>query len=91
LIKIRKNQPAFHPNAPFEILDIDPRVFAIRRQAEDQTIYALTNLSSQRVPFLLSDAGISGPVNDLLTSEVADAMACELRPYQYVWLTPSDR
>ncbi len=91
LIKIRKKQPAFHPNAPFEILDIDPRVFAIKRQAEDQTIYALTNLSSQRVHFLLSDAGISGPVNELLTDEVADTTAYELKPYQYVWLTPSDR
>jgi len=91
LIKVRKKQPAFHPNASFEILDIDPRVFAIKRQAEDQTIHALTNLSSQKVHFLLSDAGISGPVNDLLTGEVADTTAYELKPYQYVWLTPSDR
>jgi sucrose phosphorylase len=91
LIKIRKKQPAFHPNTPFEILDIDPRVFAIKRQAEDQTIFALTNLSSQRVHFLLSDAGISGPVNELLTGEVANTTAYELQPYQYVWLTPSDR
>ena len=91
LIKIRKKQPAFHPNAAFEILDIDPRVFAIKRQTEDQTIYALTNLSSQRVHIILSDAGISGPVDELLAGEVVDAMAYELKPYQYVWLTPSDR
>ena len=91
LIKTRIKQPAFHPNAPFEILDIDPRVFAIKRRAEDQTIYALTNLSSQRVDVLLSDAGISSPVNDLLSGEVVDTTACELRPYQYLWLTPGDR
>jgi len=91
LIKVRKKQPAFHPNAPFDILDIDPKVFIIKRQTEDQTIYALTNLSSQRVHFLLSDAGISGPVTELLTDETVDTMEYELKPYQYAWLTPSDR
>jgi len=46
LIKTRKEQPAFHPNAEFEILDTGPQVFAIRRSSDDQTIYALTNISS---------------------------------------------
>ncbi|MBE9534061.1 MAG: sugar phosphorylase, partial [Proteobacteria bacterium] len=35
LIKIRKKQQAFHPNADFEILEIDPKVFAIKRYCEE--------------------------------------------------------
>ncbi len=34
LIRVRKSQKAFHPNAAFEILEIDPRIFAIKRYAE---------------------------------------------------------
>jgi len=32
MIKIRSKQGVFHPNAEFEILEIDPRVFAIARK-----------------------------------------------------------
>ena len=34
LIKTRKKQPAFHPNAAFEILEIDPKIFAIKRYTD---------------------------------------------------------
>ncbi|MFC1856478.1 sugar phosphorylase [Thermodesulfobacteriota bacterium] len=87
LIKIRTRQQAFHPNAAFEILETGPKLFAIKRECEDQTIYALTNISSQQISVSLSDHGVSGQMTDVLTSETYTADAFDLKPYQYVWLT----
>ena len=89
LIKTRKKQPAFHPNAAFGILEIHPQLFAIRRDAAEQTIWSVTNVSSERMHFMLADIGISGPVIDLLSNETIDASSVELQPYQYVWLSRS--
>jgi len=87
LIKIRKRQKAFHPNAAFEVLDIDSKIFAIKRYAEDQTVYALSNISAAEVS--LSLAGETNPdrMTDLITGEAVNANALKLKPYQYVWLT----
>jgi sucrose phosphorylase len=58
LIKVRRSQKAFHPNANFEILEMDPRIFAIRRYSEEQTILALTNISAAEVPLSMSKKDI---------------------------------
>jgi len=87
LIKIRKKQPAFHPNASFEILDIDPKVFVIKRYSEDQTIFAVTNISSQQISVSLLAEGKSKQMTDLLTGEKVSGESFQLRPYQFVWLT----
>jgi sucrose phosphorylase len=86
LIKIRKKQTAFHPNAGFEILQIDPKVFGIKRYSQEQTIYALTNISSKAVSVSLSGTASSGQIIDLLTDEKVDTEALHLNPYQYLWL-----
>ena len=86
LIKIRKQQPAFHPNADFEILDIDSKVFGIKRYSQAQTIYALTNISSKSVAVSLPAGTSNGLMVDLLTGEDVDTAAIELNPYQYMWL-----
>jgi len=90
LIKIRKEQEAFHPNAPFEILDIDPRLFAIKRSSHNQKIYALTNVSSTEVPLSLSGHDVSGKMLDLITGEKVKTGSFTLRPYQYVWLSSTN-
>ena len=87
LIKTRKEQAAFHPNAGFEILDIDPKLFAIKRCFEDQTIYALTNISSRGVPASLSGDDISSQMVDLISGEKINTASFSLRPYQFVWLS----
>jgi sucrose phosphorylase len=87
LIKIRKKQKAFHPNADFEILEVDPKIFAIKRNSEDQTIWALTNISSQQIPVSLSADGISGQMTNLLTGEKMNPDSLILKPYQFVWLS----
>jgi sucrose phosphorylase len=87
IIKTRKNQPAFHPNSDFEILDIHPKVFTIRRSSEDQTIHTITNISSAEVSIPLTDMGVSGLRTDLITGDRIDLDSVVLKPYQYLWLT----
>ncbi|MHC4459568.1 MAG: sugar phosphorylase, partial [Planctomycetota bacterium] len=86
LIKTRKKQAAFHPGAGFEILDINAKIFAIKRQSEDQTLVALTNISSKPIPVSLQGTGLSGLMTDVLTGAKINTDAFELEPYQYVWL-----
>jgi len=86
LIKTRKKQSAFHPNAGFEILQIDPTVFGIKRYSQDQTIYALTNISSRPISVSLSETVPTGPTTDLITGETVNTTAFHLNPYQYMWL-----
>jgi glycosidase len=90
LIKVRRRQSPFHPNAAFEILQLDPRVFAIKRFAEDQTIYALTNISAAEIALSLPGNETAEQMTDLLTGQKIQPHSFTLRPYQYLWLTVSD-
>jgi len=91
LIRIRAAQPAFHPNAAFKILEIDPRVFAIKRYTADQSIFALTNVSSQPVSLSLSGKGTSLELTDLLSHEKFNSRSIGLKAYQTAWLNIDDR
>jgi sucrose phosphorylase len=86
LIKTRKKQSAFHPNAGFEILDTNPKVFGIKRYSQNQTIVALTNISSQSVSVSLPAGTVDGPMVDLMTGQDIDTSAIQMNPYQYLWL-----
>ncbi|MBW1982617.1 MAG: sugar phosphorylase [Deltaproteobacteria bacterium] len=90
MIKTRKGQEAFHPNASFEILDLDERLFAIRRSSKKQTIYALTNVSAASVQLSLADFDVPDEMLDLLTRKNMKTGALTLGPYQYVWLSSTD-
>ena len=90
LIKLRRAQKAFHPNAGFEILEIDPKVFAIKRYCEDQTIYALTNISSTETNVSLAETESPGQMTDLFSAETINSKSLTLKPYQYAWLTPKE-
>ncbi len=87
MIKTRRRQPAFHPNATVEILDLDPRVFALERYCEEQKIYAVTNVSSEAVSFFLPDE-LPDRINvDLLTDSPVKGRQVALGPYQSIWLS----
>ena len=86
LIKIRTQQSAFHPNAEFEILDTGPQVFAIRRSSDDQTVYALTNISSSEAKVSIPKIDAAKTMTDLLSGESFKPDNIRLKPYQYVWL-----
>ena len=86
LIKTRKKQPAFHPNADFEILDMGPQVFAIKRLAKDQTICAVTNISKSEITVTLPPEDAPGAAPDLISGQTLRPDSIKLKPYQYVWL-----
>ena len=86
LIKTRKKQSAFHPNAGFNILQIDPKVFGIKRYDKDQIIYALTNISSTTVSVSLAETASTDQAVDLITGTTVITAAFDLNPYQYMWL-----
>ena len=87
MIKTRSKQEAFHPNAPFEILGLDPRLFAIKRSSQKQTLYALTNVSSREIPLSLSGHNVPEQMEDLISGATFKTDSFTLRPYQYMWLT----
>jgi glycosidase len=87
LIKTRKKQSAFHPKAGFEILHIDPKVFGIKRFSQNQTIFALTNISSETISVSLSGTASTDRLTDLLSEEKYNVDSINLRPYQCVWLS----
>lgn len=90
LIKIRKKQSAFHPNADFEILEIDPRSFAIARYDKKQIVYAITNITSQTYSISFSKGLVPSSMKDLITGKICRTSSFRLNPYQYVWLSTTD-
>ncbi|UCG07277.1 MAG: alpha-glucosidase C-terminal domain-containing protein [Desulfobacterales bacterium] len=90
LIRIRKKQPAFHPNAAFDILDLDTKVFAIKRFSENQTIYALTNLSSRKTSISLSAEKAPKSMVNLISGEAIPTDSINLKPYEFMWLTTAN-
>ena len=90
MIRIRRKQKAFHPNAGFEILDIDPGIFAIKRFSDDQTVYAVVNITGLGIKTALPPKEASGTLTDLITGETVNPDSFTLKPYQFAWLTMQD-
>ena len=88
LVKVRRQQKAFHPNAAFEILRLHPAVFAIKRYSQDQTIFAVTNISATEIRLSLTGGEADEQMTDLITGQKFKPDTLTLKPYQYVWLTP---
>lgn len=86
MLKTRRSQPALHPNGGFEILRLDPRVFAIKRWHGGQTIFALTNVTDADVAVSLKSHGRVGKGLDLLSGQSMDFTTQTLMPFQSVWL-----
>ncbi|MGF1525159.1 MAG: alpha-amylase family glycosyl hydrolase [Leptolyngbyaceae cyanobacterium] len=94
LIKIRRRQRAFHPNATqYTLHPPTPAIFAFWRQsmARDQSIFSIHNLSKQPQELNLAD------LNLLNTDEWIDLISGDriasiedtyvLQPYQSLWIT----
>ncbi|MEO1298753.1 MAG: alpha-amylase family glycosyl hydrolase [Cyanobacteria bacterium J06636_16] len=94
LIKIRRRQRAFHPNATqYTLHPPTPAIFAFWRQsmARDQSIFSIHNLSKQPQELNLAD------LNLLNTDEWVDLISGDriasiedtymLQPYQSLWIT----
>ena len=88
LIRIRRCQPAFAPQASGQVLDLGRSVFGICRHSADQTLWAVTNVSpaSCQVALPIADRSLV----DLLDGTCRPARRIPLGPYQYRWLADSD-
>ncbi|TCL04990.1 MULTISPECIES: alpha-amylase family glycosyl hydrolase [Sodalis] len=84
LIQTRRQQPAFHPDAAMEILELDNALFAFHRRHPRQNILCLYNLSIKPINCTLPD----GHYRDVITCrEITGGIAFSLEPYQFFWLT----
>lgn len=90
MLKVRRAQKAFHPNAGFDILGLGDGVFAFKRWRGDQRIWVLTNIRAANDTVSLAGQVHVRRLTDLLTSRQIDADTVALGPYQTVWLTDSD-
>lgn len=92
-IKLRAQQPAFHPNATNYTLTLDPRIFGLWRQSLDrhQSIFALHNVSAEAVEIPGSQINLIEEEHwvDLISGEVIapGIEALTMAPYQCRWIT----
>ncbi|ADZ91715.1 alpha-amylase family glycosyl hydrolase [Marinomonas mediterranea] len=92
LMKIRRAQAAFHPNATQYVLHMGDELFAFWRQSIDrrQSLFAVYNISDQPQTFNLSELNLIATEDwtDLVSDQrYEDQMAqVTLMPYQFMWL-----
>jgi sucrose phosphorylase len=95
LLKVRKNQSAFHPNATQFTLHLGTAVFAFWRQSmnRDQSIFCLSNVTAEVQLINLSDINLisTDTWRDLISEEVLPDLGSQLslQPYQTLWISNS--
>jgi sucrose phosphorylase len=93
LLRIRGQQPAFHPNATQYTLHLGAEVFGFWRQSMDrqQSIFCLNNVTDQPQEVLLSSINLieTQEWQDLLGDDdlLDSTTTLTLAPYQSVWIT----
>jgi sucrose phosphorylase len=99
LLRIRAQQPAFHPDADQRVSRADERLFAVmrRRHRPSQILLCLSNFTAETVEAdlgqLFPGVGRTRPRVDLIsgTRLAAPLSKVALAPYQTVWLTDGRR
>ncbi|SFR77245.1 sucrose phosphorylase [Marinobacter daqiaonensis] len=92
-IRLRRRQPAFHPNATQFTLHLGLKIFGFWRQSlrRDQSIFCIHNITDEVQQISLADINLIGTEQwrDLISGEtMADLSGClTLKPYQCVWLS----
>lgn len=92
LIRLRKEQPSFHPNATMFTLHIGDAVFAYWRQTidRDQSIFCLHNITDQVQEVAVSSLNLvlTDTWYDLISGDTVEEgqVSLVLKPYQSVWL-----
>ncbi len=88
MIRIRRSQPAFHPNAGFSVVDLDPRLFAVLRTGAGQRLLAVTNLSAESAVLVPGNAGVAGDGQELISGKGLRARdPLTLAPYGVAWIS----
>jgi len=93
LIRIRKAQPAFHPNATQFTLQLGDTLFGFWRQSLDrrQSVFCVSNVTNEEQSILLSSINLIGTDKwmDLITRDELEDVGgfLQLKPYQTVWIS----
>ncbi|MDX1518308.1 MAG: hypothetical protein R3288_15785, partial [Woeseiaceae bacterium] len=93
LIRLRREQQAFHPNAVQFTMQLGLQVFGIWRQSSDrrQDIFSISNVTREQQSVELANINLVSTDKwwDLLSGDrIEEGQAVlELKPYQTVWLT----
>jgi len=96
LLRLRRQEPAFHPAGGQQVLNLGPGVFAMLRTPPPDTgrpVLCLVSVSSRpQTVALPADLRAGGPWRDLIAGAVykteANAAQIALAPYQTCWLVP---
>ena len=93
LLKIRKQQPAFHPNATQFTLQLGEHIFGFWRQSMDrrQSIFCIYNVTDETQMIRLSDLNLIGTDAwfDLISGQTIslEDLEYQLTPYQSMWIS----
>jgi len=93
LIKLRMQQPAFHPNATQYTLQLGDTLFGFWRQSIDrqQSIFCIFNISDQYQTLRIADLNLvaTDDWHDLISGDAIDSWQSEIQlsPYQSLWLS----
>ena len=93
LIRIRRAQPAFHPNATQFTLQLGRQIFGFWRQSADrrQSIFCISNIANKTKKVRLSDINLieNNLWYDLIKQEAISPELKELvlLPYQTMWIS----
>ena len=92
LLKIRRRQTAFHPNATQFTLHLGDQLFGFWRQSLDrqQSIFCISNISNQVQHLSLADINLidNEQWQDLISGQPCTPNAqLPMQPYQTVWIT----
>jgi len=89
LLTVRARQPAFHPDAAQEIIDLGPSLFAVQRTCKEQTLLAVHNVSAKSVKVpghSLPEARVRRNVAS--GTEISGAQrAISIAPYEIAWIS----
>ena len=84
LIRIRREQPAFHPDAHQQIHDMGPEVFVVERICQEQTLVAVHNVTPKSHTLSVPE----GVWRELISSSRING-TLDLPPYGTAWLSQS--
>jgi len=94
MIRIRRQQAAFHPSARQEVIPVNSDILVNKRSAASgQVIYAISNVTERLIDLPLDVLGFLPPgLMDLLSLDENRALwdVLSLGPYQSVWLTADE-
>ncbi len=85
LLQWRRTLDAFHPQAPQEVLNLGPGVFALKRTGRTSTLVALISVRDHPQRYVLPE--LAGVWRDVLSGEtIRSTQGVSLAPYQVRWL-----